>query len=277
MTGEYGHRKGTAFEQSISAMLTYLGFKIVRELTSIDCCNDKHKAHESENREHSVDFLAQHMGNSPSPFCCFDGLTFFDCTASENLSEAQFTKASETLDCLRKTKECSGVKGAIVVTSRALTPPLKREMMRFKDMLCWDISRLNLYGAMAEVQNMSKRWKSNTKTDVRADISGITIVRRGSFTWPFQFYEGDIFHEGEQPLNRDSLKRLLLPISSMTRFNSVTYLRVHSLNGFTSDLPRLLGGVIKESSTRLRTIVIRPDDLYDYTRPWFAAFSFQQA
>ncbi len=272
MTGEYGHRKGNAFEQSISAMLTYLGFKITRELIQIKCVNPVH-----QQQEHSVDFLAEHVGKLPRPFHSFGGLTFLDCTASENLSEAQFTKASQTLECLRKTSAFSDAKGAIVVTSRALTPALKQEMSNHKDLLCWDVSRLNLYGTMAEVHNSSKRWQFKTKTSVQADISTVAIVIRGTWTVPTQYYEGNIFYEGEEPLNRDSLKDILTPLSSMTRLSSVAFVRVHSLNGFTSDIPRVLNSVIKDSSKRLHRIVIRPDDLYDYTRPWFAAFSSQQA
>ena len=37
MTDEHGHRKGTDFEQSVTAMLVYLRFKIQNENISVKC------------------------------------------------------------------------------------------------------------------------------------------------------------------------------------------------------------------------------------------------
>jgi hypothetical protein len=50
-------------------------------------------------------------------------------------------------------------------------------------------------------------------------------------------------------------------------------MRAHSPHEFTSDLPRVLNAIARESSTLLRKITIRPDDLYDDARAWFSEFS----
>jgi hypothetical protein len=277
MTGELGHKKGNAFEQSISAMLTYLGFKIIKEFFQIPCVDSAHKSSSPE-PEHSVDYLAEYSqdtSSSPRPFCSFDGPTFIDCTSAENLPETHFDRVAETLECLRKSKDFSGVRGAIIATSRALTPPLRNKLNKYPDLRCWDMPRLTLYGTLAEVLNSAKRQKSRTRIDASEQDFTTRILRTYAIPSPMEYYEADVFYEGELLLNKDGLREMLRQVRLLTRFSSTAFTRVHSLNGFTSDIPRVLESVRKSCSSRFHTIAIRPDDLYDYTRPWFAAFSSQ--
>lgn len=268
--GEYGRRKGNDFEQSIAAVLTYLGFKIVLELDQVKCVNQSHRDHPEKEEEHSIDLLAQHDNKMPRPGKSFDGLTFFDCTAREKFPENQFRKVSQTLECLRESEAFGGIKGAIVATSSRMTPQLQQELEKFPNIMCWDIGYLSLYGALASLLIQARRWKNPIKAYTRLNDHTVLCLRQPVYTFPHQTFEGDLVCEHEPRLGQDALRAALQQIKSVVPRYCTTYLRVHSLNGFTPDLPRVLKTITRESRSRLRDFVILPEDLFDYTRPWFA-------
>lgn len=262
--GEWGRRKGTDFEQSIAAMLTYLGFKILAENISIKCVDQGHHTP----GEHPVDFLAQHIGPLPRPYGSFDGLTFFDCTSSEKIPEDDFKKISETLECLRKTPPYTETKGAIFVVTKKMTPPLRENLGNYQGILAWDLDRLSLYGRLAELYPLRKRCRYHSGESMIYVLYEPVRDVLPRPTFAFLFYDED----GTR-LNRDTLRNALGVVRNMAFSWSSTSVRVHSLSGYTSDIPMVLDETAKEFSSWFRRVRIPHDELFDYTRPWFAAVS----
>jgi len=261
MSGEYGHRKGTDFEQSTKVMLTYLGYKIQAESTSVKCLDPNHRL-----SEHSIDVLAEHVGPVPRPHESHDGLTFFDMTSSEKISRESFLRTSKTLQCLRKDSRYARTKGAVFVTRAKLTPPISEEMRSIPGIKCWDGDRLSLYGRLAELFPHHRQCRYHSE-------NGVTIVlydpSRGDPLPPKHVF-AELFYEGEARLNQDTLKSALLRINKMTRFPTTTiHVNVRSLQGFTKDVMITVEEAVRECSSWSRKIDITREELFDYTCPWF--------
>jgi len=267
--GEWGHRKGTDFERSIGTMLTCLGFEIVEESISIKCSDGpNHKCD-----DHSIDLLAKHVGPAPRPFRSYEGVTFFDCTSAEEVYETAFLKASRTLECLRKTDGFADTNGAIVVTARRMTPTLRDALVKYPEIKCWDLDHVSLYGAMATVSRLSKKPKYVCEIDAQERSSATLLLYRPVYTFPHQTFFGHLFYESDARMNRDRLRKALLLVRRIASRYSTTSLTVHSLSGFTLDIPIVLSETAKECSSLAQGIDISESQLFDYTRPWFAAFS----
>jgi hypothetical protein len=270
MNGEEGHRKCTAFEQSVEAMPTRLGFEIVDQGFSVKCFDPS--VHQCNS--HSVDILAKHVGPSPRLLKSFDGLTFFDCTSSQDISDTRFAKASKTLECLRKTDSYRETKGSIVVIARKTPPALRESLRSYSEIMCWDLDRISLYGTLATVNGLRGKKKYYSELDDVGHRSVIIVAWRPfQMPIPMQFYYAYLFYESDARLNRDNLRHALLNIKKMTWPCSMTNVAVRSLSGFTSDIPRVLDDVADSCSSLFRKIVIEYTDVYDHTRPWLAAFA----
>jgi hypothetical protein len=265
---EWGRRKGTDFEQSIAAMLTYLGFKIVAENISIKCLDPS----DHKTTEHSIDFLAEHDASVPRLFKSYDGLTFFDCTSREEVTETQFMKASQTLKCLRRTDPYAGMSGSIVVTARRMTPQLREDLNKHSDIMCWDLDHVSLYGALARAYVLSTERKCYAEIGTGGSSLITAVLYKRNIPPPPEVFYGDLFYESDARMNRDELQRAISTVHKVASRWSTTYLTVHSLSGFTSDIPNVVDAVAKKCSSRFRKIEIPRRKLFDYTRPWFPAF-----
>jgi len=257
MTGEWGHRKGSDFEQSFKTMLTCLGFMIISENTGVKCRNPDHKT-----QDHAIDVLAEHIGPFPRPCESYDGPTFFDLRAREKVPDEELNRVSQTLGCLRKTNGYANTKGAIFVTCRGMTPKLEGDLKNYSEITCWDINRLSLYGRMAELFPYRTRRKYHSENKMR-----IILHHPDPYGPPPHYVTAELFYEEENRLNRDDLKRGLVALHKMMPWGSIADAGVRSLSGFTSDLPLVLTTVAKECSSWFRRIWIGPEKLFDYTRP----------
>jgi hypothetical protein len=260
MAGEWGHRKGSDFEQSFKTMLACLGFKIICENVGVQCGNPDHKT-----PEHSIDVLAQHIGPFPRPCESYDGLTLFDLRAREKVPEEELNRVSRTLECLRKTNSYADARGAVFVTCRGMTPKLAGDLKNYSEIKCWDINRLSLYGRMAELFPYRARCKYHSENKMR-----IILHHPNPYDAPPYYVTAELFYEEENRLNLDNLKRGLVALRKIMPWGSIADVRVRSLSGFTSDLPLVLTTVAKDCSSWFRRVRIAPGRLFDYTRPWFA-------
>jgi hypothetical protein len=259
--GEEGHRKGLDFERSTAAMLTCLGFKIVAENIRVECLDPSNHT----KNPHEIDLLIQHVGPLPRPFTSHDGLTYLDCTTAENLSADYFQELSEAVDCLRKDSRYTDTKGAIFATDRRLTSTVK-DSARRSGMICWDLDRLSLYGSLAEL------FPLRGHTHFHPEGSTIFAVYEPITYVPRQIYAG-LYSESDERFNRDCLADALLCLRKLLPLVSITDVSVHSLSGFTSDVPMILDDLGKECGSRVKRIKLSPERLYDHTRPWFPALS----
>jgi hypothetical protein len=227
-------------------MLIYLGYKIMAENTVIECTSPS----ELKTGEHSIDFFCEHLGPMPRPVESLDGLTYVDCKAKEDLQDSYFGKISETLSCIKKTRPYSRVKGALVITTARLTPTTRKRIALNSEVVCWDLTRLGLYGTLATVQLLGQRRKHSVRTKVYPE-SHMTVVLREPppITLPHKTFEGDLFYDSEERLNRDGLRNALIAIRSTATWWSTIFARIHSLNGYTSDVAKVLTEELKQYSS----------------------------
>lgn len=260
MTGEYGHRKGTDFEQSIAAMVSHLGFRIKGENTFVKCVDPTHRL-----SEHGIDLLAEHVGPVPRPHESYEGLTFFDLTSSEKISKQDFLQTQNTVECLRKDSRHARTKGAVFVTRAKLTPPLIEELRSFPEVKCWDGDRLSLYGRLAELFPRHRRCRYHSENSATFVLYDPT-----SDPSPPKHVFAELLYEGETRLDQDTLRSALLRFGKMAPFLTTTiHVNVRSLPGFTKDVLITLEDIVRECSSWHRKVSLTRDELFDYTRPWF--------
>lgn len=262
--GEVAYRRGPDFEKAIATLLSRLDFTILEQNFNIDC-QDRGKHNK---RAHGIDFLVKFTGRkllrplrSPLGTClisCKSGLG--------DIGDSDVNDMKNALECLKKSGR-GKVNGAILVTLGKVKQPQRKIFQESKDLFWWDINYIifNAVKASNFLMMGCAEYKIDDKTTALISHRLNNVI---------------LFHEGGR-INKDLLNSYLVECLKKMPFwtrilNNKTYVEIHSLDGFTSDLLDVKKRIrkLRGKWTGSKAVIINPDTFIDYTFPWNVILSF---
>jgi len=264
-SGEAGHRRGSDFENASANLLAQLGYTILDQNFDIPCLEkDKHKT-----PSHGIDIFAKFSGKrllkplrSPLGAClisCKSGLG--------NIEDHNVDEMKNALECLKKSGR-DKVTGAILITLGKVKPPQREIFQKSRDLFWWDINYIIFNAVKASnFQTLGcAEYKIDNKTTALISHRLNNVI---------------LFHEGGR-INDDLLNSYLTKCLGKMPFwirifgPRETYVEIHSLDGFTTDMLGMRKKIVKLRGKWLgyKRAIINPDTFIDYTFPWNVILRF---